>query len=156
MCAAYSFTGFTCVEYIYVFAHTSTQHVSGGTDDLHRLELQLGSGSTYTATLYDIDPDIDQNTKGKGDFWKLSISNTNNGFGIPYYPCLLWPDIQSISVLEGGNDGWLIDTIVTVLKGAYGGHRMLSIDVEADRWIDGNQGEPEKRWKLNNGNFCQI
>ncbi len=136
-------------EYIYVFAHTSTQDPDAGTDHFHRLELELHSGSTYTATLYDIDPNIDQNTKGKSDYWKLSIY-----FGFGLVSCLSWSDIQSISVLEGGNDGWLIDSFVTVLKGVYGGERILSIDVEAHRWIDGNQGEPEKRWKLNNGNFC--
>ncbi len=149
MCAAYSFTG-ACVQYIYVFAHTSTRHPDAGTDHLHRLELELYSGSTYTATLYDIDPDIDQNTKGKGDYWKLSIHNTDHGFSIPASTCIsLWSDIQAISVVEGGNDGWLIDSIVTVLQGPNGEVRMLSSNLEAHRWIDGNHDEDRKRWNLN-------
>lgn len=132
-----------CINYIKVFAHTSTTGgTGGGTNHIHKLTIYLDSDSTHTAELYD-HPGTDQNTIGKGDLWKLSIHNTYHGFGIPTETCVTYPDIVWMRLDEDGNDGWLIDSVVTILEGENGGHKVNSIDMDVHRWIDGDASQAQ-------------
>lgn len=150
---------------IYVWVHTSTTGgTGGGTNQVHKIELELDSGSTFDANLYD-QVNTDQATIGKSDFWELSLFSD---FGIPSahssWPlCVKRLDIKSLTIKEAGNDGWLIDSVVTIMESAYGDHRMFTFDKGEHRWIDQDAsasqvGSPAqydaKRWELNNGDFC--
>ena len=96
----------------FVFIHTSRQAgTGGGIDSSHDIEFHTSSGVTYKSSLFNLPGD--QATIGKGDLWKL---NLNIHFGIPSLACIRKSDITSVTIEEDGNDGWLIDSVVTVVK----------------------------------------
>ena len=41
----------------------------------------------------------------KGDLWELSLSG-----------CIRVPELQSVSIVENGNDGWNIESIMTLVS----------------------------------------
>lgn len=79
----------------------------------------------------------------KGDMWTIDL--TDFGFTDK---CIRKRDVDRIAVVEGGTDGWLIDTIVTFLLDEDGSFSLLSSDIDVDVWIDGNSGEERKRFDL--------
>ena len=79
----------------------------------------------------------------KGDLWAIDL----NDFGLSS-ACIRQRDIEGIAVVEGGTDGWLIDSIVTFLLDEDGNFTLLSRDIDVDRWIDGNGGDERKRFDL--------
>lgn len=82
----------------------------------------------------------------KGDLWAINLGE----FGLST-TCIRQRDIEGIAVVEGGTDGWLIDSIVTFLLDVDGNFSLLSSDIDVDRWIDGNGGEERKRFDLTIG-----
>ena len=80
---------------------------SAGADAHHKIRLQA-KGLSSIKTL----PDLPQDDylPHKGDLWKL---NLRNFFG--FTTCITINDIQQISILQGNNDGWNIESIVTLI-----------------------------------------
>jgi hypothetical protein len=139
-----------CITDIYVFAHTSRQGgTGGGTDNAHDIEFRTSSSAIYKSSLFDLPEN--QATIGKGDLWKLDL---NDHFGVPSRTCIRKSDITSIAIEEDGNDGWLIDSVVTVIKKEDDDDEILTIDLDKHQWIDGNgnpntQGGVLQIWPLN-------
>ena len=77
----------------------------------------------------------------KGDIWAIDLAQ----FGFTD-TCIKQLDVDGIAVLEGGTDGWLINSIVTFLRDDDGSYSLLSSDI--DVWIDGNGGEGQQRFDL--------
>ena len=129
-----------CITHIYVFIHTSRQDgTGGGTDNTHDIKFRIRSGVTYKSSLFDLPGD--QATIGKGDLWKL---NLNTHFGVPSGTCIRKSDITNVTIEEDGNDGWLIDSVITVVKKEQDDAEALTIDLDAEQWIDGN-GNPNEQ-----------
>lgn len=78
----------------------------------------------------------------KGDLWKINLS----GFGFTD-TCITKREVEAITLIETGTDGWQIDSIVTFLK-AGESFILLSSDIDIKRWVDGNQGAQFKRFSL--------
>ena len=58
--------------------------------------------------------------------------------------CIRKSDITRIVIEEDGNDGWLIDSVVTVIKKVQGDDETLTIDLDEHQWIDGD-GNPNEQ-----------
>ena len=129
-----------CITKIYVFVHTSRRAgTGGGTDNSHDIEFRTRSGATYKSSLFDLPGD--QASIGKGDLWKLDL---NTHFGVPSWRCIRKSDITSVAIEEDGNDGWLIDSVVTVIKKQRDDEEALTIDLDVEQWIDGD-GNPSQQ-----------
>ena len=129
-----------CITHIYVSAHTSRQGgTGGGTNQEHDIEFQISSGRRYKSSLIDLPED--QATIGKGDLWKLSLTAH---FGVPVGTCIRKSDITSVAIEENGNDGWLIDSVITVVKKERDDPEVLTIDLDNEQWIDGD-GNPSEQ-----------
>ena len=85
----------------------------------------------------------DEFQRGRGDLWTFDIAE----FGFSD-TCIEVEDVEGLAVVEGGTDGWLIASIVTQVLNDDGEYEVLSSDLGADRWIDGNGGEQRKRFDL--------
>ena len=98
-------------------------------------------GETEYVQLYDL-PGYDY-SNNKGDLWKIELSS----FGFSNNCIKKW-DMDAIALVEGGNDGWLIDSIVTFLHAEDGTFTLLSSDIDVYQWIDGNGGSSLERFNL--------
>lgn len=89
-------------------------------------------------------PDLPGETfiANKGDLWKINFSD----FGFSDM-CITKGDIEQITLVETGTDGWQIDSIATFLKSG-DSFTLLSSDMDVNRWVDGNQGVAFKRFSL--------
>ena len=76
------------------------------------------------------------------DLWKYNIAS----FHFPF-SCVTISNIKKVSIIESGNDGWNIDSIVT-LVGAGGRFKVLTQDLDVYRWIDGNGHHTHRRFTL--------
>ena len=129
-----------CIHYLYVMAHTSgVKH--GDADSDHRIELRI-TGATKITTLPNL-PGDDYSTS-KGDLWKLNIKDH---FGLS--GCITKNDIEGIAILSGSNDGWHIDSIVTYVAVNVHNWELSSVDFGANRWVDGDSSNYNKRFQLN-------
>lgn len=111
-----------------------------GTDGSHSVELQA-SGHVRSLQLYDR-PGNDA-LEHKGDLWTFSISR----FGIPD-SCIMINEITSVSIIESSNDGWNIESIVTIVGDTSGGYQLLTRNFGANRWIDGDGDNFYRRFLL--------
>ena len=78
--------------------------------------------------------------ENKGDLWKINITDfhfTNS--------CMRIGDIQRVYVIETNDDGWNIDSIVTMVKDSSGGIGTLTQNLDINRWVDGNDGALTRR-----------
>ena len=57
--------------------------------------------------------------------------------------------IQGIALLAGSNDGWHIDSVVTYVAVNKYNWELSSVDLDANRWIDGDSSHSYKRFTLN-------
>ena len=89
-------------------------------------------------------PDLPGDDYSKGDLWKLSIKED---FG--FSGCTTKKDIQGIAILAGGNDGWHIDSIVTYVAVNEHNWELSSVDLDVNRWVDGDSSSKDKRLTLN-------
>ena len=128
-----------CIHFLYVMAYTSSQP-GGGADLCHKIELQA-KGVTKTQTLPDLPGD--DYSSSKWDLWKLSIEDY---FG--FTGCITKEDIQGIALLAGNNDGWHIDSIVTYVAVNEFNWELCSVDLEANRWVNGDSLHTYKRFAL--------
>ena len=71
--------------------------------------------------------------KSKGDFWKFSLKGDLE----LKQSCITKADINKVVVHNGGNDGWKIESIFTILRsGSY--YTVVTADVGFNKFVDGN------------------
>ena len=85
----------------------------------------------------------DDAVEHKGDLWSFAVS----AFGIPG-GCVRINDIEKVFVIESSNDGWNIQSIVTIVRDQYGGFQLLTRDFDVNQWIDGNAHHSHERFEL--------
>ena len=102
------------------------------TDTRSNIQLQYNNGNVQTMTLYDRPGDDFQSNKG--DLWEFSLSG-----------CITLSAITSVSVVENGNDGWNIGSIVTLVRDPADRIQVLTQNFGVNRWIDGDDAYPAHR-----------
>jgi len=111
-----------------------------GANSLHQAEIYV-NGKMYRTRLPDLPRDDYQSHKG--DMWKMGL-RYNFGVG----GCVKPEDVQSIAIVEGSNDGWNIDSIITYFVYSKDYSQPATVDLDVYRWIDGNQKDFMKRFEL--------
>ena len=129
-----------CIRFLYVVAYT-TGEIFGSSDGSHRIELKA-KGATKAKVLPNLPGD--DFSPSKGDLWTLSIKDY---FG--FHGCITKDDIQGIALLSGSNDGWHIDSVVTYVAVHQRIWELSSVDLDANRWVDGDSSHTYKRFNLN-------
>ena len=81
----------------------------------------------------------DEFIHGEGDYWSIRVSD----YGFRGSTCVTYDSISEVAIKEGGNDGWNIGSIMTMLD-TDGVYRPLTANFGVNRWIDGN-GEAYQR-----------
>ena len=92
--------------------------------------IQLQSGSEENAILLPDRPGDDYESN-KGDLWDISLSS----FGFSD-DCMTINEIQRVSIVARGSDGWNIGSIVTLVRDSINNIQVLSQDFSVNRWID--------------------
>ena len=134
----------SCLTKLYVMAFTSG--VNGGDTTAtacgtHSIELQT-SRHVWSLQLYNR-PGEDT-VLNKGDLWKIPISD----FHFSNNSCVTISNISGVALTERNNDGWHIDSVVTLVKDTAGGVQVLTQDLDANRWVDGDNGPLNRRFEL--------
>ena len=83
----------------------------------------------------------------KGDLWKLDIES----FHFSKF-CITKEDIRGVTIEQGGNDGWNIESIMTVLHSQtwlQQPYEMITANMHVNRWIDGNGPASQRKYELN-------
>ena len=124
---------FRCYNMIYIMAFTSG---SAHAESKHRPYLSLTLRSRQSGSIHLPDNPGNDQMKNKGDLWKLSISSIFKG----RRSCVRKGDIDKVVLRNGGNDGWKIESLATVL-GYRGYYTVLTADIGFNKVIDGN-GKP--------------
>ena len=116
-------------------AHTSNIR-NAGADAVHKIRLQ----AKYLSSTRSL-PNLpgDDYLPNKGDLWKLHLKDF---FG--FTTCITITDIQEISILQGNNDEWNIESIVTFAVVNQSEWEMTSADFNIFEWI----AEAYKEFKL--------
>ena len=128
-----------CLNKFYIMAFTSGI-VNGGSDEHHAVVIRAG-GHCRHQLLHNLPGDDFSSLEG--DFWKYTISS----FGFPS-TCITIDDVSEISIIEHNNDGWNIDSIATFFIDENGASYPASIDLDANRWVDGDDTQVKKRFEL--------
>ena len=117
---------------IYVMGFTSDVR-NAQSHDLPFLNLTLQTGETGKVK-FPNHKGVDDMTKCKGDLWTFKISDFKFQFGT----CVRkTSQISNVTILNGGNDGWNIESVVTILH--WGSkYFTLTADMYVNQWIDGN------------------
>ena len=66
--------------------------------------------------------------KNKGDLWKIPISQFHFSEG-----CISKSKISQVALHEDGDDGWNIESIITMLD-----EDLLTVDFHVNRWVEGD------------------
>ena len=123
---------------LYVIAFTSGLSDSSSYTS-HSIQLK-SNGVVQTRLLYDrLGDDYLPN---KGDLWSF---NFQSSFGLS---CIRISDIDRVSIVESGNDGWNIETIVTLVSDSSSRLQVLTQDFNVYRWIDGDGAASYRRFDL--------
>jgi hypothetical protein len=128
-----------CISEIYVIGFTTGRKHAGSNDD-HHIELHTTDGKSYTAELYNRAGD--DYLQNKGDLWTF----TPQSFGIK--SCLRKGQIDGVLFVAGGDDGWMIETAMTVYRDQNKNYNLLTVNVNFNKWLDGNSGSASRRLKL--------
>ena len=78
----------------------------------------------------------DDYMSNKGDLWELSLSG-----------CIKIPEIQRVSIVANGNDGWNIESIVTLVSDS-SNIQVLTQNFDVNRWIDGDGDSSHRQFDL--------
>ena len=79
----------------------------------------------------------DQAAPDKSDLWKLEL---DDDFNVPSGTCIKKGDIEAIAIEESNNDGWRIDSVITILRSG-NNYEVATQDMDVDQWVDG-EGNP--------------
>ena len=127
-----------CATEIYVIMFISgVKHA--GSDDSPYISVRVGYRAKHVK-LYDR-PGNDM-LSNKGDLWKITI----NSFGFSDR-CIVKSDISEVTIEAGGNDGFHIESIMTVLHGGQK-FEVLTANMHVNRWIDGNGSTYQRKFTL--------
>ncbi len=123
-------------------AHTSGTG-NAGSDAANEVEI-VANGQIRSVRL----PNLPHNDypPHKSDLWMLRLSSS---FG--FSGCIREDDIQSITIEQNSNDGWNIDSIITILRDDYGTgkyYEVATMDMDVNRWIDGDGHWTHRRFEL--------
>ena len=127
-----------CISHIYIMAFTSGVSHAGSDNSAH-FEIKVGN---QVKSIQLSDRPGNDYYPNKGDIWDYPLSS----FGI--HTCTTPRDITGLAIIEGGNDGWNIQTIVVMASGTNPRYTVLSAAVGVNRWIDGNGSAQHKRYDL--------
>ena len=135
-----------CIDWLYIMAFTSGVP-DGGSDGVHVVEMRV-SGETRPITRPVTLPNLpgDEYFPHKGDLWKLNLQNDFH-----FTSCVQLHEIEYIAIEEHNNDGWNIDSIVTILRDDAGGakyYQLATVDMDINRWIDGDGHYDHRRFEL--------
>ena len=108
-------------------------------DTSHSVQLE-SNGIVRTRSLYNRPGD--DYLSNKGDLWSFSFSSS---FGLS---CIRISDIDRVSIVESANDGWNIETIVTLVSDSSSRLQVLTRDFDVYRWIDGDGPASHRRFDL--------
>ncbi len=127
-----------CSDALYIMVYTGRTR-NASTADTPDVELQVGEETELVSL-----PQLpgEEFVANKGDLWRINLSD----FGFTD-TCITKGDVQRITLVEEGNDGWLIDSVVTFLR-TEDSFTLLSSDIDVSRWIDGNGGSELERFSL--------
>ena len=122
-----------CLRTLYVFAFTSGED-DADTSTYHNITLEY-SGIVLTMTLYDRPGS--EFILNKGDLWNFRLPS-----------CITLHAITAVSVVANGNDGWNIESIVTLVRDTDNRIQLLTNDFDVYRWIDSNDDVDHRKFKL--------
>ena len=121
----------SCLSKLYVMAFTSNLKWADS-DSSHKIEIQHNGYVSFK--LYNRPGD--DYLRNKGDLWELSLSG-----------CIKLPEIRRVSIVEDGNDGWNIGSIVTLVSDS-SNVQLLTRDFNVNRWIDGDGSSSHEQFDL--------
>jgi hypothetical protein len=130
-----------CLKTLYIMAFTSGL-TNAGTDAGHSVQLQTRR-QTKSLRLYDRPGD--DALENKGDVWEFPISRFRFTDS-----CVTIGEICGVAIVQSSNDGWNIQSIVTLVKDATGTVQLLTQNLGVNRWIDGNAHASHRRFELYN------
>ena len=128
----YNYAESHCATDLYVMAFTSGLK-DAGSNTAHSIGLYVSPNEHIYKTLPN-NPGDDM-TKNKGDLWTLPISQ----FGFEN-ECFWKDDIYKVVIENGGNGGWNIGSIVTMIGANNTDFALLTANMGVNRWVDGNSG----------------
>ena len=127
----------SCIRFLRILAYTSNIRDSQTRADVsHKIELTV-DGLAKTAIFTNFPG------QSRGNLWILSLADD---FG--FSGCICKKDVQGIALLEDDDDGWNIDSIVTYVSSNKYDWQQSSVDLDVNRWIDGDSLEARKRFDL--------
>ena len=118
---------------------------NAGSDSAHRIEIVHSDGTARNLQFYNR-PGNDK-YRHKGDLWTFSFSDFHFND-----PCITLSEIRSVAITDSGNDGWHIKSIVTLVTDFNGGAQLLTHNMNANRWVDGNGHSSRRRFQLSLSN----
>ncbi len=113
---------------------------NGGADISHAIEI-TAKRNTRRQVLTNLPGD--DYFPNKGDLWTYPMSSFN-------FPdqCIKKNDITNIAIIQDNNDGWHISSVTTFFTDITGKREIGSIDIAANRWIDGDSSQDRMRFDL--------
>ena len=134
-----SSTPTACFANLCVLAFTSGKE-NAQTDDPPFIEITLDDSKTHSVKF----PKSPAMTKNKGGIWKFPLFFKDGSFE----DCVERADIKSVAVKPGGDDGWNIKSILTMECTDSGVFQLLTVDMNVNRWIDGDGASDRKEFLL--------
>ena len=129
-----------CLDKFYIMAFTADVTDASAEDNRgHAVEI-MAAGDVRRMDLYNREGN--DYSRNKGDLWKYDIAN----FDFPS-SCVTISNIERVSINESSTDAWNIASIVT-LVGADGSFKVLTKDLNVNRWIDGNGEDTRRSFEL--------
>ena len=130
-----------CLDKLYIMAFTSDITDAQSPDsDRHAVEI-LAAGQVRHLKFTNLPGD--DYSRNKGDLWEYDIARLDFPFS-----CLTICKIKKVYIIEGSDDAWNIDSIVT-LVGAGGNSQVLTQDLDVNRWIEEGENQTRTRFELN-------
>ena len=122
-----------------MIAYTSNLSNARAVTD-HKISLQA-NGIVSTKFLPNLPPN--HYLSNKGDLWKLHLADF-----FEFTTCITIYDVQHISILQGSNDAWSIESIVTFAVVDQSNWELTSADFKILQWIDENSDEANEEFTL--------
>ena len=120
---------------MYVIVFTGLEP-NASSDQHHNLSITFKNKKNINIQFYDRNKnsmdDRKDMSRNKGDMWIFNKCEHD-------LPCLNEHNVHELAILNNGKDNWHIDSVVTLLS-TRGKYRLLTVDMEVDRWI-GKHGE---------------
>ena len=114
---------------------------NAGSDNSHFIEIDLWNHEEKFVRLPD-NPGDDM-VRNKGDLWTISFSK----FGFSK-KCVTKQDVRKVAIKQGGNDGWHIQSIVTMVRTTGGLYQLFTTNINLNRWVDGNGSNSAREVQL--------